>query len=215
MWRKNEQGMFQRSLTENPNVALRLNHAGAFARTQAGTLRLTEDDKGLRFEADLSKENSQAVDMAVEMARGTLVEASVAYYVQKDRWEMTEDEDGNITETQFTIEGDLNYGDVSVVLYGANPDASAWLQSRTAAWIQSLAPSPAAAKAVIQALEARYPDTDGPSVRPQVRVVPDTQEEAVHQIAEVAGEVAADPSNGLTPGDRNVLLQLKGISANL
>ena len=239
MFRKNEVGMFARSLTQNPNVALRLNHGGAFARSQAGTLRLTETDQGLLFEADLSRENSQAVDMAVEMARGTLVEASVAYYVQKDRWERQEDEDGNVTETQFTVEGDLNYGDVSVVLYGANPDASSWLQAQTENWIQSLAPSPSAAEAVIQTLRARYPSRpsgpSGPSAAADLSqpntaagrlqaadldrlagdLAADLHAEAVAQVSEAAAEVAADPDNGLTPHDREGLLQLMHTSANL
>ena len=238
MFRKNEVGMFARSLTQNPNVALRLNHGGAFARSQAGTLRLTETDQGLLFEADLSRENSQAVDMAVEMARGTLVEASVAYYVQKDRWERQEDEDGNIVETQFTIEGDLNYGDVSVVLYGANPDASSWLQSQTERFIQALVPSPAAAEAVVQAIRARYParpaaarpssvaapaaadDTgplseDTPAGRLQAAGLDRPAEDLAEAAVQAAAEAAADPDNGLTPHDREGLLQLMHTSANL
>ena len=147
-WRQNEPGMFARSLSRNPTVFLRKNHQDAFAKTQAGNLRLEERAEGLWFQATVDRRNPDAQAMLVEMARGTLAEASVAYRITAQR-RVEEERDGLTVATQYTTEGDLAYGDVSVVDMGANPAASSWIG-------QSIR-SEAAARRVVQTLTDRFP----------------------------------------------------------
>ena len=47
--RRNNAGMFERSLSQNPDIALRINHEQALARTGAGTLEVWETAEGLLF----------------------------------------------------------------------------------------------------------------------------------------------------------------------
>ena len=122
--RKQEPGSYQRSLSQNPKVMLRLNHEEAFANTRAGTLQLSERDDGLWFEGLVSKKNPQGLAMLVEMNRGTLTESSVAYQVVRAVYEEEELEDGSIVRTQIVQEADINRGDVSVVQFGMNPETT-------------------------------------------------------------------------------------------
>src|SRR5216684_9000974 len=51
-----KRGAFKRTLGENPDVQLLVNHDGLpLARTRSGTMRLEERDKGLWVDADLDK----------------------------------------------------------------------------------------------------------------------------------------------------------------
>lgn len=48
-------GAFRKTLSETPDVRLLINHEGLpLARTKNGTLKLEEDERGLRFNADLA-----------------------------------------------------------------------------------------------------------------------------------------------------------------
>jgi phage head maturation protease len=56
--RDHRERRLQRTLSEAPDVVLLLNHEGLpLARTKAGTLTLSEDDRGLHVEADLDPED--------------------------------------------------------------------------------------------------------------------------------------------------------------
>ena len=171
MYRQNMPGMFSRSLSRNPRVVLALNHQNQFAYTISKTLKLSEDKKGLYFEAEVSKENSQANDMLVEMARGTLQEASVMYRIAPGGATMSSetDEQGNVTEVQTVKEGDINHGDVSVVMWGMNPTASSWLQG--------MVPNEDSARQVITQLQNRWPTlTPAPVAQPEADDVAQTDE---------------------------------------
>lgn len=54
-------------------------------RNRAGTLRLTEDDHGLRYECDLP-DVSYARDLAVSLRRGDITGSSFAFVVIADEW---------------------------------------------------------------------------------------------------------------------------------
>jgi len=110
-------GAFRKTLTETPDVRLLVNHEGLpLARTKNGTLRLYEDEVGLRFEADLP-DTQQAKDLYALIERGDVDQMSFAFRVIRQKW--------NPDRTERTLtEVSLADGDVSVVTYPAYPATS-------------------------------------------------------------------------------------------
>ncbi|MER8004982.1 HK97 family phage prohead protease [Streptomyces sp. NPDC094149] len=109
------EGAFAKTLGENPQVQLLLNHSGlAMAYTKAGTLRLAEDSTGLHMEADVSTKRSDVGDMLAALEEGSVDEMSFAFRVTRQMWSPDYDQ-------RDILEVDLHRGDVSVVNFGANP----------------------------------------------------------------------------------------------
>lgn len=108
-------GAFGKTLAENPQVQLLLNHGGlAMAYTKAGSLRLSEDSTGLRMEADVNAKRSDVGDMLAALDEGSVDEMSFAFRVTRQQWSPDYDQ-------RDILEVDLHRGDVSVVNFGANP----------------------------------------------------------------------------------------------
>ncbi|MEJ7763876.1 MAG: HK97 family phage prohead protease [Acidimicrobiales bacterium] len=101
-------------INHDPNLLL--------ARNKAGTLRLSEDGKGLATDADMAPV-SYAQDLAVLLERGDISQMSFAFEVVKDSWE--ELDDGNELRTL----DEVRLWDVSVVTYPAYEDTDAGLRS--------------------------------------------------------------------------------------
>lgn len=117
-------GAFKKTLAENPDVTLLLNHGGLpLARTKAGTLRLSEDGVGLRVEADLDADDPDSQTLARKMARGDLDgQMSFAFQATRQSW--------NDDYSQRSInEVNINRGDVSVVTQGASPNTFSSLRA--------------------------------------------------------------------------------------
>jgi len=111
-------GAFGKTLAENPQVQLLLNHGGlAMAYTKAGSLRLSEDATGLHMEADVSTKRSDVGDMLAALEDGSVDEMSFAFRVTRQQWSPDYDQ-------RDILEVDLHRGDVSVVNFGANPATS-------------------------------------------------------------------------------------------
>lgn len=111
-------GAFTKTLSENPQTQLLLNHSGlAMAYTRAGTLRLTEDSSGLAMAADVNTNRSDVRDMVTAIEDGNVDEMSFAFQVLRQQWSPDYDQ-RDITEVS------INRGDVSVVNFGANPATS-------------------------------------------------------------------------------------------
>ncbi|WP_051844205.1 HK97 family phage prohead protease [Streptomyces sp. NRRL S-813] len=111
-------GAFAKTLAENPQVQLLLNHGGlAMAYTKAGTLRLSEDTTGLHMEADVNTGRSDVSDMLTALEEGSVDEMSFAFRVTRQQWSPDYDQ-------RDILEVDLHRGDVSVVNFGANPATS-------------------------------------------------------------------------------------------
>lgn len=111
-------GAFGKTLAENPQVQLLLNHGGlAMAYTKAGTLRLSEDSTGLHMSADVNAKRSDVGDMLAALDEGSVDEMSFAFRVTRQQWSPDYDQ-------RDIIEVDLHRGDVSVVNFGANPATS-------------------------------------------------------------------------------------------
>lgn len=129
-----DSGAFKKTLSEKPDVAFLLNHAGlTLARTKAGTLKLSEDTVGLKAEAQLDTRVSVVNDMVILMQAGNLDEMSFGFRVMKQKWLDADGEevpwwDMAGIERHIT-EVSMHKGDVSVVNYGANPHTSAKVRS--------------------------------------------------------------------------------------
>lgn len=117
-------GAFKKALSTNPDVRFLVNHdpSRMLARTASGTLRLREDDVGLRFEADLPN-TTLGRDTAEQVSRGDLREMSFDFKKIKDTW--TEDVTKKETVRELI---EVTIRDVSLATYPAYPDTEASLR---------------------------------------------------------------------------------------
>jgi HK97 family phage prohead protease len=116
-------GAFFSALAGRPDVRLLTNHEGLpLARTtvapgQPGHLSLTEDHKGLRFDAQLDQDDPDARLVHRKVSSGLMDQCSFAFRVTDQSW--------NDSRTLRTISGvNLDRGDVSIVNFGASPTTS-------------------------------------------------------------------------------------------
>lgn len=125
-------------------------------RTSSGTLSLSLDAKGLRYE--LNPPDTQAGrDLLVSMSRGDVKESSFRFVVEDDDWK--EDSEGRVIRT---INKFSRLIDVSPVTYPAYPEASAaqrgldqWREERGAPPSEPVCPPELLANAIrIAELEA-------------------------------------------------------------
>ena len=107
------------------DVRFLINHDGLpLARTTNGTLRLSVDEKGLRYEADMP-DTTLSNDLMELLKNGTINQSSFAFIVEDDSWEV---KDGvNIR----TINKISRLFDVSAVTYPAYEEASSSVALRS------------------------------------------------------------------------------------
>ena len=124
-------GAFRKTLSETPDVRLLINHEGLpLARTKNNTLALTEDEVGLRFDAELP-DTSEARDLYTLIERGDVDQMSFAFRVIRQKW--------NADRTERTLtEVSLSDGDVSVVTYPAYPTTTVEAREHLANAIQAV-----------------------------------------------------------------------------
>ena len=96
-------------INHNPDLVL--------ARSTAGNLSLSVDEKGLRYEFSIP-ETSYGKDLSINMKNGNINQSSFAFTVGSDEW--STDEDGNDIRTITSIE---KLYDVSPVTYPAYSQA--------------------------------------------------------------------------------------------
>jgi HK97 family phage prohead protease len=119
-------GAFTRSLQSSDPVFLLVNHdteALPLASTQSGTLRLTQDNVGLRMEADLDPMNPRAAELASVLSRGDVDKMSFAFTVNPD---------GETRSEGLRTLTDLNLYEVSVVTYPAYDSTSVGMRNADA-----------------------------------------------------------------------------------
>ncbi|MBC6300309.1 HK97 family phage prohead protease [Listeria booriae] len=77
-------GAFSRALAENSDIRCLFNHdwSVVLGRTKSGTLRLEEDDRGLKFEVQLPN-TTAARDLAESMGRGDITQCSFGFVPTK------------------------------------------------------------------------------------------------------------------------------------
>ena len=107
------------------NVILTLNHDPNLLldRNIGGTLRLSVDERGLKYDATLPN-TTTGKDVAELMKRGLLYESSFAFTVEEDDWS----KDGDTTRRQINKIGRLI--DVSIVGVAAYSDTNVALRSK-------------------------------------------------------------------------------------
>jgi hypothetical protein len=116
-------GAFSTTLAGRPDVQLLVNHEGLpLARTtimpgRPGHLSLTEDHKGLRFDAQLDKDDPDARLVHRKVASGLMDQCSFAFRTVRQDWS----DDRSLRTIR---EVNLDRGDVSIVNYGASPTTS-------------------------------------------------------------------------------------------
>lgn len=83
-----EPGAFSRSLSENGDVRALFNHNWdkVLGRTKSGTLRLEEDDRGLKFEIDVPN-TSAGRDLAESMDRRDIDQCSFGFWITEETWD--------------------------------------------------------------------------------------------------------------------------------
>lgn len=122
-------GAFTGSLARQPDVRAVVEHGGGLevlGRTTNGTLRLAEDDAGLRVEIEMP-DTLAGRDTMTLVRRGDLSQMSFAFRVPQDgdRWTMTD----SYTLREL-LNVDIHDGDVSVVAYPAYPATSVEARAR-------------------------------------------------------------------------------------
>jgi HK97 family phage prohead protease len=114
-------GAFKRTLQSRNDVKLLWNHDSGevLGSTRAGTMRLYEDAKGLRVEADLAP-TTRGKDLSILMQRGDVNKMSFGFTVQSDSWSP----DG----TTRTLES-VRLAEVSIVTFPAYESSVAQIRS--------------------------------------------------------------------------------------
>ena len=116
-----EPGAFARSLSENGDIRALFNHNwdNVLGRTKSGTLRLEEDNRGLKFEIELPN-TSVARDLAESMSRGDINQCSFGFWITEETW------DYSIEPASRTIH-EVELYEISVVSIPAYDDTEASL----------------------------------------------------------------------------------------
>jgi HK97 family phage prohead protease len=114
-------GAFRKTIKDGADVRLLIDHEGVpLARTKSGTLTLSEDEVGLRIEAELDETNPDAAKVISALRRGDLSQMSFAFQTVKDAWS----QDRQVRELK-----EVRLFDVSVVTYPAYEQTVAELRS--------------------------------------------------------------------------------------
>ena len=117
-----KRGAAKRALSERQSVPLLVNHddRGVPLARFPGSMRLTEDDRGVRVDATLDLRSPSAMDVAVALERRDFRGMSFAFSAKQDRWNSRYDE----REVE-----DLDLFDVSIVTTPAYLATTAKLRS--------------------------------------------------------------------------------------
>lgn len=99
-------------------------------RSTAGTLRLTEDDKGLRYDIDIP-DTSWARDLMISVKRGDVSQSSFGFVVTEDEWEY-----GKRGEMPTRTIKSVELYDVSPVTYPAYASTNVSARSLEAAKLE-------------------------------------------------------------------------------
>lgn len=111
-------GAFSRAMKDGDDCRALYNHNPDYVlgRTTSGTLRLSEDEKGLRYEADLP-DTQLARDLAESISRGDINGSSFGFVVEQESWRESEEAGGQRVAVR-TIES-VRLLDVGPVTYPA------------------------------------------------------------------------------------------------
>jgi uncharacterized protein len=115
---------FDAHLATNPDVVGLFNHSNdmVLGRTSAGTMRLSVDDFGLRYEID-PPNTSYAKDLMESMKRGDIRSSSFAFFADDEDWEV------DMTGENIRTIKQARLIDCSPVTAPAYPDATSQVRS--------------------------------------------------------------------------------------
>ena len=116
-------GAFEK--TDMSDVIMVFNHdiSGVLARTTSGTLKLSVDEVGLRFEFD-APETTLGSDMLELARRGDISKCSFKFVVESDEWVYADDKN-KMELDERTVKSIAKLYDVSLVTYPAYKDTEA------------------------------------------------------------------------------------------
>jgi len=136
------------------NVILTFNHDPNLIldRNMGGTLKLSVDERGLRYDATLPN-TTTGNDVAELMKRGLLYESSFAFTVEEDDWS----KDGDTTRRQINKIGRLV--DVSIVGVGAYANTDVALRSKEAFETEATVEETPQVEEVEQKVEESFDDS--------------------------------------------------------
>jgi HK97 family phage prohead protease len=104
-----EAGAFTSALERGDDVVFLVNHAGLpLARTRSGTLRLSQDERGLYIETELDMTDPDVRAIVPKMKRGDLDKMSFAFVPTRQAWDETGDMPKRIIQ-------DVQLHDVAIV----------------------------------------------------------------------------------------------------
>lgn len=109
-------GAFSKTISENGDIRALFNHdwGQVLGRTKAGTLRLSEDDRGLKFEVDLP-DTTVARDLVESLKRGDINQCSFGFIPTVEEWDYS-------VEPAHRIIKEVDLFEVSVVSIPAYED---------------------------------------------------------------------------------------------
>ncbi|MEH6940784.1 HK97 family phage prohead protease [Bacillus sp. JJ722] len=117
-------GAFSRAISENGDIRALFNHDwnNVLGRTKSGTLRLQEDERGLKFEVELP-DTTVASDLVKSMKRGDINQCSFGFFATEETW------DYSVEPALRTIH-EVELYEVSVVSIPAYDDTEASVRSK-------------------------------------------------------------------------------------
>ena len=116
-------GAFEK--TDMSDVIMVFNHdiSGVLARTTSGTLKLSVDETGLRFEFE-APDTTLGNDMLELVRRGDISKCSFKFVVETDEWRYADD-NNKLEYDERTVKAIARLYDVSLVTYPAYKDTEA------------------------------------------------------------------------------------------
>lgn len=130
-------GAFSRAIKDEDDCRACFNHDAnmLLGRTSAGTCRLEEDERGLRYDVDLP-DTTLGRDVAELVSRGDVTGSSFGFVVEQESWRESEEENGRRVAVR-TIES-VRLLDVGPVTYPAYAGTSAASAGRSTAPVRAL-----------------------------------------------------------------------------
>ncbi|WP_430488918.1 HK97 family phage prohead protease [Rossellomorea marisflavi] len=119
-----EPGAFARTISENGDIRALFNHNWdhVLGRTKNGTLKVEEDNRGLKFEVELPN-TSLARDLAESLRRGDINQCSFGFYATNDTWDYA-------VEPAIRTLNEVELYEISVVSIPAYEDTEVSLRSK-------------------------------------------------------------------------------------
>lgn len=123
---------FSKTLTEG-DARMLIDHDSYYvvSRSSAGTLTLSEDERGLAVDSALDTELSYVRDLQANLRNGNVSGMSFGFYVIKDEWnqEQVEIEGADPVQVDVRIIREVRLIEVSAVTFPAYPDTEAELKA--------------------------------------------------------------------------------------